>query len=373
MKNSYIKIWLKLIKIFVISLATLTKLISQSNEINGQISTWATIYNQSENTLLNGGIRLIPDLTLSTDLTEESFLDLNISANAFLFKTENDFTSKLDLYRIKLRYATSQSELRFGLQKINFGPARILRSLRWFDSVDPTDPLKLTQGVYGIRYKYNFLNNSEIWFWLLYGNDNLRGNDFLISDNKTPEFGSRVSVPFLDGEIAGTFHSRKTNSNNLKINETKFALDGRWEIEAGIWFEAVISKFEENPIIPKWQNNLTIGSDYTFNIGNGLLVTAEHFISRLSDNFMIDGTSINSSAVSTSYAFGLIDNFAAFVFYNWKVKKFYQTYQWNRVYDSFILNFNFYHYPETALLYSQNNSEQTRAGYGFQLLIIYNF
>lgn len=373
MKILFIKIWPNLIKVFTVSVFLVTKVLAQSPDFNGQISIWGTVYNENDKSLLNGGIRFIPEMTWLKDISDESFFDLNISLNTLLFKTETEFIDDLELYRLKLRYATSQSELRIGLQKINFGPARILRSLRWFDTVDPTDPLKITNGVYGIRYKYNFLNNAEIWLWLLYGNDKLKGNEFLKSKKNIPEFGGRFSHPFLDGEIAGTYHHRNTEIFGTEISENRFALDGRWEIEAGLWFEAVASKFGESVMPYNWQNSLTLGTDYTFSIGNGLMITAEHMVHHISKDFLSSGRTNKTSALSISYPFGLVDNLSAFLFYQWERDKIYQTIQWNRVYDEFIINFNFYNYPESSPILSGDTRDQTRSGYGFQFMIIYNF
>ncbi|MFA8342351.1 MAG: hypothetical protein ACEPO8_05200 [Rhodothermaceae bacterium] len=365
--NNYVKI------LFLFSILLVETALAQNFEFEGQISLWGTIYNQSNDYQLNGGTRFIPGIRFTKDFESGDFIDLHISANTFLYKTETDFFSEADLYRFKVRYATEQSELRLGLQKINFGPAKILRSLQWFDTVDPTDPIKITEGVYGLRYKYNFLNNSEIWLWVLYGNDKLKGKEFLVSDKKEPEFGGRISLPLFDGELAGTFHSRTVSFHNTKLNEKRFALDGRWEVEAGIWFESVFTKLEDNLLFPSWQNNFTIGSDYTFNIGNGLVVTGEHYVFSMTDKFFGRGKTSRTTALSAAYPLGLVDNFSLFVFYQWESDKLYQTFQWNRVYDSFILNFNFYNYPETALLAEQNSENNTRAGYGFQFMIIYNF
>ena len=47
-----------------------------------------------------------------------------------------------------LRLSTSRFEARVGLQKINFGSATLFRPLMWFDSLDPRDPLQITDGVY---------------------------------------------------------------------------------------------------------------------------------------------------------------------------------------------------------------------------------
>jgi len=182
-----------------------------------------------------------------------------------------------------------------------------------------------------------------------------------------------VSLPFFEGEIAGTFHFRKTRLNNIKLNEKRFALDGRWEIEAGLWFEAVTTNIEDNLLLASWQNSITLGSDYTFNIGNGLMITAEHYIFSLTTRFLGNGKTSRTTALSAAYPLGLIDNFSTFLFYQWEDDKLYQTFQWNRIYDSFILNFNFYHYPEKILRTKQDFKNRTKAGYGFQFMVIYNF
>jgi len=59
------------------------------------------------------------------------------------------------------------------LQKINFGSATLFRLLMWFDRIDPRDPLKLTDGVYGLLLRYYFHNNTNIWLWGLYSITNL--------------------------------------------------------------------------------------------------------------------------------------------------------------------------------------------------------
>jgi len=53
---------------------------------------------------------------------------------------------KLIIYRGWIRYSGSQFEARVGLQKINFGPAQLLRSLKWF--------ARLLQNGYDYKNKY---------------------------------------------------------------------------------------------------------------------------------------------------------------------------------------------------------------------------
>ena len=91
----------------------------------------------------NMGIRYIPEWTAAHALNDEMFLDTEITLNGFAAVDthgEPREDADLDWYRLKLRFATNQTETQIGLQKLNFGPAQLLRSLQWFDQVDPRDP-----------------------------------------------------------------------------------------------------------------------------------------------------------------------------------------------------------------------------------------
>jgi hypothetical protein len=120
------------------------------------------------------GFRYIPELTLEDSLSQHLSLDFEMSLNAFgtayIHSLKNTQTGgDIDLYRMWGRISSSRFEARIGLQKINFGSATLLRPLMWFDSIDPRDPLQLTNGVYGLLLRYYFLNNANIWIWSLYG------------------------------------------------------------------------------------------------------------------------------------------------------------------------------------------------------------
>ena len=70
---------------------------------------------------------------------------------------------KVKLYRGWGRVSNDRAEVRVGLQKINFGSAMMLRPLMWFDSMDPRDPLQMTDGVWGAMGRYYFNNNANVW------------------------------------------------------------------------------------------------------------------------------------------------------------------------------------------------------------------
>jgi hypothetical protein len=234
---------------------------AQEFNLRGQASGWA-ITNPDKATQI--GLRYIPDLMVGTYFGDY-MIDTEISFNMYGIAqfqhnqdstfTHNDFSS----YRIWLRFSASQYEVRVGLQKINFGSAMLLRALMWFDSIDPRDPLQLTHGVYGVLGRYYFLNNANIWLWVLHSNDRNRGWEIFISDKDKPEFGGRVQIPLYTGEIALTYHHRNIDITKSPLNqiligqssvpEDRIGLDGKFDLEVGVWFESVFIRiFYTSPV-----------------------------------------------------------------------------------------------------------------------------
>ena len=58
--------------------------------------------------------------------------------------------------------------------------------------------------------------------------------------------------------------------------EDRIALDGKWDLGVGLWFEAVWTRQAWTAAPWKSQRALNLGTDYTFGLGNGLHVLAEH-------------------------------------------------------------------------------------------------
>jgi hypothetical protein len=288
----------------------------------------------------------------------------------------------LKAYRLWLRFSTSQFEIRAGLQKINFGSANLLRALMWFDSIDPRDPLQLTDGVYAILTRYYFLNNANIWFWILYGNDRTRGWEVFVSDQKKPEFGGRLQVPLFSGEMAFTYHHRDIDAGkslaapylftDLRVPENRIAIDGKWDVEAGVWMEAVLI-YRDLPYKDfNYQQQTNLGIDYTFDLGNGLHAIAEHFNLRFSDKAFGNGVGISMTAFSLDYPLGLLDDFTAMVYYEWDQKNWYRFLRWQRTYDNWIFYLMAFWNPEQYQLYQLTNQENLYAGKGLQLLVVFN-
>jgi hypothetical protein len=364
------------ISLIVIIISCLPGFISmtmgQDFNFHGQISAWGTALkiNEWNNST---GIRYIPQLNYSYTFDENNLLNGEILLNTFYnsdFKSDN-FNFKL--YRAIVRYTTTQSETQIGLQKINFGPAQLLRTLMWFDSVDPRDPLKLTDGVYGIRYKYSFMNNSIAWLWGLYGNDETKGYELFPTAKKIPEFGGRYQLQIPLGEAGLTLHTREVNTGLFNYRENRYALDGRWDIGIGAWFESALQQSQTTLIPFQWNKMITLGGDYTFSVGNGIYFLVEHMTSIASDRMWGDNSDRKISAVMATYPLSVLDNIAVQEYYDWEGKNIYQYYQWQRTYDNWIINLGLFHYPKNGGSIFEGSSTAPSAGYGAQLMLVYNY
>ena len=253
----------------------------------GQISSWNSLENTGTGKrVYEFGTRFIPELAHDLYGNADLRLDLQISANAFWFYSHTGHETNAKFYRCWFRFATHKFESRIGLQKINFGPARLLRSLMWFDQLDPRDPLKLTDGVYGLRLRYDFENLSSIWLWGLWGENATKGLELVSTRKGTPECGGRLQIPLGRGEVAVTGHYRITNPNvtagnqfpDSHVPETRIAMDGIWDVGVGLWFESALMYADYRGDLLDWQSFFTLGSDYTFPLANGIYVLAEHMI-----------------------------------------------------------------------------------------------
>lgn len=356
-----------ILKISVWMLFPITTLFGQSLSYNGQLSAWNNFYDTGlKNSQL--GFRYIPDLKASQSLGDNNSADAEISLNMYTDAEYNSMKSvknnaRVKPYRAFVRYSDSQFETRLGLQKINFGSAVLLRPLMWFDRVDPRDPLGITDGVYGLLDRYYFSNNANLWMWALYGNDTTKGLEQVKTKSGNPELGGRFQFPFPKSEVAASFHTRKIDQNDWeKIHkdklasgrENRYALDGKFDFGIGLTFEGMVQQTIINETHTTWDKLLTIGADYTFNIGNGLDVLGEHLFSSID----------SETALNLSYGIGLLDSVSTITYYSWNAKKFTYFLGWKRTYDNFVINISGF--------WSEKKPGTNFSGKGVQLLLSYN-
>jgi hypothetical protein len=349
---------------------------------NGQITGWGIT--QLENSIpwqLAG--RFVPTLLGNFSLAPQSKIDfeasLNINGSAnFTGLRYDSVVGQFKPYRVWARYSGTNWEVRAGLQKINFGSAKLFRPLMWFDGVDVRDPLQLTDGVYGALGRYYFPNNANIWLWTLIGNKNPKGYEIYGSAQWKPEVGGRYQMPAGPGQIALSTNYRKVQVSNPTsfdlLNEGRIGLDGKWDLGIGVWFESSVTVTQKSAYMPyPVQDALNIGADYTFGIGNGLGMTIEYFRYHLGQQFLTGGTTVNLVGTMLTYPVSMLDNLSAMVFYIPGPNLTYNYFSWSRIYDNWSLYAIGFWNPNVPLTISQTQGKNMFSGKGIQLLVNYNF
>jgi len=377
----------KRLKILIIPLLFISSFIAKGQEklnFKGQLSAY-THLNPSNELSWQNGLRYIPQVNYQYSLSDKHRIGFEASANLYgnaalaLFDSSY-FSGDIKPYRFWARYSTNQFELRAGLQKINFGSASILRPLMWFDQIDPRDPLKLTDGVWGVLARYYFLNNANIWLWGLYGNENLKGWETFSSDKKIPEFGGRLQSPVPHGEAGFSYHHRIADCSSLSdsfniignVTENRFGFDAKFDMNIGWWIEASWSAYNKEIGMFSNQEIINLGADYTFSLGNGLTVIYEQLIASLDENpFGFENVS-TFSLLNLSYPLGLFDKISAIVYFDWANNKAYNFLNWQRVFNKYTLYLMAYINPKDYNIPTPGSDDLLYAGSGIQLIFVFN-
>ncbi len=352
--------------------------------LHGQLSGWEHLNTNNVYPLLSGG-RYIPRLYFEKPLKGQGLFDIEASANLYGQMGWDppdrfSFDGKVKPYRFWVRYSTRQLEVRAGLQKINFGSASLLRPLMWFDQVDPRDPLRLTDGVWGLLGRYYFLNNANVWLWALMGNEDPKGWETIPSNRRIPGFGGRLQLPVPAGEAALSFHRRRADGRRIpgfgnsfsEIPENRIGFDMKLDIIAGAWVEGVWVKKEQDAGLLTNQAFLNAGADYTFHVGNGLLVVFEQLLAAYDRQpFELERT-LSFSLLNISYPIGVFDQLSLISYYDWTNDKAYNFLNWRKQYNKISLYFMGYINPREYQIPLQGAGGNIFAGSGLQVMIVFN-
>jgi hypothetical protein len=357
-------------------------------DFENQVSSYATV-NLSNPVKYQFGGRYIPTLSIADSTKNNYKFDSEISLSAYgnVFFIDNKFEEadgEIKPYRFWVRYSTGRFELRLGLQKINFGSATVFRPLMWFDKIDVRDPLQLTDGVYGILGRYYFKNNTNIWLWSLYGNDEPMGWETVPSRWQVPEFGGRIQQPVPKGEIALSYHHREADysagydtipsASQDHFPENKIGFDGKFDLGPGIWFEYVIKRNDPgNMLVTKWETYFDLGIDYTFAVGNGLTLSSEYFRYNNADVFGNALLKNTFTSLSASYPFGLMNSITAIVYYNFEPGEWSHFISFQRKYDLWSFYLMAFWNPDSYKVYSMTNDRNLYGGVGIQAMAVVNF
>jgi hypothetical protein len=140
----------------------------------------------------------------------------------------------------------------------------------------------------------------------------------------------------------------------------------------GVWFEAVL--YHQQTDLPgvKYQRQWTVGSDYTFDVGNGLTVLTEYFRSENPEEPLASAKGLGLSALSLTYPLGIIDRLAAILYRDWTNREWYRLLTWQRTYDNWSFYLLGFWNPEIIRLYQSQAGSNPFAGNGFQLMVVFN-
>jgi len=382
MKPAGIKYGLLLVTIVALQLHTGT-VRAQSLGFKGQAIGWTTL-NPAEPFQAQVGLRYIPEISFSLPAGKYSIdgeFSANIWGSAMWQGDSTTLDKQLSPYRMWVRFSGDQFELRAGLQKINFGSAQMFRPLMWFDRIDPRDPLQLTDGIYGLLGRYYFLNNANIWLWVLYGDDKVKGWEIIPSLKNSIEYGGRVQLPLYTGEVAATYHHRTADptavlpdstTQGMQAPENRIALDAKIDLIVGLWTEISLTHQDLSFTEQQYKTMLNMGMDYTFNLGNGLNMMAEGFGYLQGERPFANEEGVAFGLLSASYPVNIIHNVSAMLFYDFTNENFYRFINWTVAYDKWSFYVMGFWNPETYSLYNVDPRTSLYGGWGFQLMAVFN-
>ena len=308
-------------------------LFSQSYSIKGQF--WASgefIENQSD---FMPQLSYIPTLSAYYELSRGKMVDLEWAyrfGRSYIGDSLEEHYEKP--YRGWLRYSTQRIEARLGLQKVSFGPARVLRPLAWFDTIDPEDPIAQTEGVEAFRLRFFPSNSLALWTWIMKD----------VSD--TLSYGGRGELSTSLGEWGFTLHQ------DTDVSNTQVGIDFRYDGFIGFWNESVMIKSDNIEI-----DMITVGADYTLPIASGVLIMTESMF--ISSNQITTTSDQTFTAFMASLPVGMFHNVMLISSLDWDENNTYNYLRWSSTYDNFSIN----------CMASINPNE---VGNSFQLLFIYN-
>lgn len=275
----------------------------------------------------------------------------------------------VDFYRFTLRYDTPNTQIRVGLQKINFGPARMLRVLQWFDQLDPRDPLALSSGVWAIMGRHYFEGGGNLRIWTMADAPDVTRSYWPAEDSWPWDVGARLEYPIPAGTFGLTVH-RLDVSNVSDVKENRFAGDVRVDAIVGLWSEMMFARIED----PTWVMDafsIMAGVDYTFGIGNGLYAALEMATTYQGGSGDEMPWQVRTLALTGNYTLGLSDGLTFYLYaldFPIRDSQIIPMLGWQHTRGNWLVYVALYNMPELA----SGGGMALPAGNGVQLNIAFN-
>jgi len=271
-----------------------------------------------------------PELSYKSDLicgfaSELSMYNrFSIDSIGQQLKADQDFK----LHRLWLRYESFPLEVRLGRQRINFGTARLIRSLDWFEKLDPLDANEHSQGVDALLGKAYFDSQTGIWLWGIRSQKGYKGNEIYPSPSAKTEWGGRWESSFPQLESGFSFHNRKVGIDSTQVSEYRGGLDLRYDGAVGLWMENSLSVYDSDTSVePDYHGTATVGLDFTFTCS--LYLLCESALSYNEQDYKAH------SALLLDLPLGLLDKLSSLSIIAWDTHDMAHTLMWRRSYDQF--------------------------------------
>lgn len=339
-------------------ISAISSLLGGQAVFNGQAIGWASVNSTASSTY---SLQYYPQVDFSTTMISFS------AAPGISWNSADENAVVVKPYRAWGRLLLDPWEIKAGLQKINFGPAKLLRSLRWFDQLDPRDPTQLTTGVWGINARYRSLSNRALWLWALAGNQDRKGNEVISNWTKAPEFGGRWEMPLGSAEGGLAVHYR--NTKDAGHHELRVGSDGYWEPGPGLWYELSAGFFTGPTPLDNRLIYLTLGTDYTIPAGNGIYLSAESML--INAGFEDATAESRFTGIMASYSLSIFDRLTALAFGNFENNLYYSFLAWQRTYDNWSFQMSWFT-AGGGSINAISGTDQFSGGNGMQLLVTFN-
>ena len=326
---------MQLLTLIIILFSLNITLFGQSFSMNGQF--WVSGESIEKQSKFMKGIGYIPTFSAYYDLQKSRMVDLEWAYRLYRSYSGNTLNINNEKsHRYWVRYSSDKLEARLGLQKIAFGPSQVLRTLSWFDTIDPEDPTEQTEGIKAFRLRYFPSNTVSMWAWVIN------------NDKDTLSIGGRGEFSTSLGEWGLTYHQDPSKSGT----HNHLALDYRYDGFIGFWNESAIIQSDNMGI-----NMVTVGADYTLPIGNGILVMTESMLISSKGNTFTSSQTL--TAFTASMPMGMFYNLMLISTLHWDENNSYNYLRFSSAFDSFSIN----------CMASINPRE---VGNSIQLMFIYN-
>ena len=311
-------------------------------------------------------IGYIPTFSMIKSLSNDQSMDMELAYRiSRSYSGDSMYYNNESSYRYWIRYSNEKLDARIGLQKIVFGTTFILRTLSWFDTIDPIDPTGQTEGVRALRLRWFPLDNLSFWNWII------------ANDSDTLAYGGRAEFSNTLGEWGITLH--KDPSKSIKTigqiptpiigPDNRLAIDYRFDGIIGLWNESAFFRSDKSKM-----TMFTVGADYTFPLAAGILLTTEYMSIK---NRMNSLPSFDHSyfSIMASTPLGITHDIMLISQMDLEEDRNYHYVKWSSTYDYYSLNFILSMSPKRST-YDTNGLTLpvSLAGFGtgLQIMLIYN-